>query len=534
MIKALTAILFLLAFLTRVLFVSDYPAGFTPDEASFGYDAYSILKTGKDQWGVSMPLTLKSFGDYKLPLYSYLAIPFVSIFGLSEFSTRLPAALIGFLSVVVSYLLFALLIERAKLENKGLVKLLFLAMFALSPWHISLSRGAFEANLSSFFIPLGMYLFFKARNNKYLYLLSALSFGVNMFSYHSARVVTPLVVLLLIWLTRSKIQKTNLLLFGLVILPFFLISSYFLVFAGGGRLATSTIFSSGLSFGDNRFVAISNGANQILATVFHNKPAEIVVRFFENILSYLSPQYYLSEGAREATYGMLPGQAILDPIAFIGLIFGFIYIIKSRSFVYLPIIILASFIPASLSVGPGHAANRAALAMPFLYFLSALGLGYLITRASTINKKYGSGLFVASLASTILLFVNFAFNYIYVQPTKSAEAMFSGVDLIVGESFPRGDLIVSRNISESHIFFAFYSNLDPAVFQSFSKDWDLEGERMAWVDQLSEWSLPGTTFRSIDWVKDLQTNSTLVVKKGDVPEEIYLKNKHRIICWLCE
>ncbi len=231
---------------------------------------------------------------------------------------------------------------------------------------------------------------------------------------------------------------------------------------------------------------------------------------------------------------MLPGQAIFDPITFVGLILGFVYVVRSKSFTYLPIIVLASYVPAALSVGPGHAANRAALVIPFLYYLAALGLGYFIRKLSSIRKQYGSTLFALSLASIVFLFVNFLFNYVYVQPTKAYEAMFSGIDSIVEESLPRGDLIVSRNISEAHIFFAFYSSMDPAVFQSFSKDWDLEGEGVAWVDQLSQWSLPATNFRSIDWVKDLQTNSTLVIKKGDLPDEVYIKNKHRIICWLCE
>lgn len=534
MIKIITAVLFVIAFLVRIISISEYPAGFTPDEASFGYDAYSILKTGEDQWGQYLPLTLKSFGDYKLPLYTYLSIPFVAIFGLNEFSVRLLGAVLGFLSVLISYKLFSKLIVDSKLEYSEFLKVLFLAMISLSPWHVALSRGAFEANLSSFFMPLGIYLFISAKNNKLLYLLSALSFGLNMFSYHSARVVTPLVIILIAWTFRKKISKNNLATFTILVAPFVLASAVLMLSSGGGRLATSSILSSGLSFGDNRFVAVKNGANSAVATIFHNKPAEVVIKFSENFLSYLSPQFYLSEGAREATYGMLPGQAILDPIAFVGLIFGIIYVFRSRKFSYILIIIAISLVPASLSVGPGHAANRAALVVPFLFYLSSLGLGYLIKTINESRNKLGYSVVVISLTSTTVLFVSFLFNYIYIQPTKTAEAMFSGMDSVVNESLPRGDLIVSRNISESHIFFAFYSSLDPVVFQSFSKNWDLEGEGVSWVDQLSEWSLPGTKFRSIDWVRDLQTGSTLVVKKGDIPEEVYIKNKHKIICWLCE
>ena len=97
--------IFVLGLVSRLVNLGNIPAGFTPDEASFGYDAYSILKTGKDQWENVLPVVFKSFGDGKLPVYTYLAIPSVFVFGLNEFAVRFPNALLGSFSVVVSYLL---------------------------------------------------------------------------------------------------------------------------------------------------------------------------------------------------------------------------------------------------------------------------------------------------------------------------------------------------------------------------------------------------------------------------------------------
>src|SRR3990167_575419 len=94
-----------LAFLLRTIGITSYPTGFTTDEASYGYDAYSILKTGKDQWGQAWPLTLRASGDFKLPLYSYITVPFVAVFGLNEFAVRLPNAVFGTLAVLMTYLL---------------------------------------------------------------------------------------------------------------------------------------------------------------------------------------------------------------------------------------------------------------------------------------------------------------------------------------------------------------------------------------------------------------------------------------------
>src|SRR3989344_4338949 len=103
--KWLLAVILGLAFFLRIAGLSSFPPGFTPDEASFGYDAYSILKTGKDQWGKPFPVVLESFGDFKSPLYTYLAVPSVASFGLNKFAVRLPNAILGTIAVYITYLL---------------------------------------------------------------------------------------------------------------------------------------------------------------------------------------------------------------------------------------------------------------------------------------------------------------------------------------------------------------------------------------------------------------------------------------------
>ena len=163
--KKLLLLILTVAFLLRAVGLNSYPPGFTPDEASFGYDAYSILETGRDQWGKSFPLTLQSFGDYKSPLYSYVAIPFVAVFGLEKYSVRLANAVVGTLAVYLTYLLaYELFNNRLIFKTKvdpeiGAIIASFL--LAISPWHVMMSRGAFEANLALFFIVAGVYFFLK-------------------------------------------------------------------------------------------------------------------------------------------------------------------------------------------------------------------------------------------------------------------------------------------------------------------------------------------------------------------------------------
>lgn len=80
----------LLASLLRFYHFTSNPPGLNTDETAIGYNAYSILKTGKDEYSQKFPLAFRSFDDYKPPLYIYLTVPSVAIFGLNEFAVRFP------------------------------------------------------------------------------------------------------------------------------------------------------------------------------------------------------------------------------------------------------------------------------------------------------------------------------------------------------------------------------------------------------------------------------------------------------------
>ena len=153
--KFLLIAIFLIASLTRLLYLEQFPNGFTGDEAQQGYSAYSILKTGKDEWGQVLPIFPRGFGDYKPPLYTYLTIPSVAVFGLNIFAVRLPSALIGILTVGFIYLL-----TKELFKNKT-IAVWAAFLLAINPWHIQLSRTAFEGNAGILFFVIGLWLFLK-------------------------------------------------------------------------------------------------------------------------------------------------------------------------------------------------------------------------------------------------------------------------------------------------------------------------------------------------------------------------------------
>src|SRR5438876_10820734 len=99
---ALTGVL-LLALLLRVWRLDSVPPGPDSDEVAIGYNAYSILRTGRDEYGASWPVLFRSYGDYKRPLYIYATVPSVALLGLTPISIRLPAALAGTAAVGMTY-----------------------------------------------------------------------------------------------------------------------------------------------------------------------------------------------------------------------------------------------------------------------------------------------------------------------------------------------------------------------------------------------------------------------------------------------
>ena len=123
-------ILFILAvgFFLRVWHIKESAATVGFDEAALGYNAYSLMLTGKDEHGFSYPISLKSFGDYKPAMYAYLTIPFIKVFGLSNLSLRMVSAIAGVVSAYFVYLIFGLYVKEEKYRIAGLVLAL------MQPW----------------------------------------------------------------------------------------------------------------------------------------------------------------------------------------------------------------------------------------------------------------------------------------------------------------------------------------------------------------------------------------------------------------
>src|SRR3990167_7720331 len=122
------SLILVIALFLRFYQISNLPPSLNWDEVSIGYNAYSILKTGKDEWGQFLPLSFRAFGDYKLPVYIYLDVPFVVILGLNEIAVRLPSVLAGIGIVILTFFILKELTKSVYLSLWGMF------IGAILPW----------------------------------------------------------------------------------------------------------------------------------------------------------------------------------------------------------------------------------------------------------------------------------------------------------------------------------------------------------------------------------------------------------------
>ena len=288
-----------LAGLLRFWQLGSLPPSLTWDEAAWGYNAYALGIDGRDEFGRFLPMDyLESFGDYKPPVYAYLDVVPVKVLGLTAFATRFPSAFLGTLSILIAYFLVKRLF--AKSDRKKWYGLTAALLLAISPWHIMLSRAAFEANVAMFFILCGVWLFFvwiQEKKPAYLF-LSVFSFILSVYTFNSARVVAPLFLIILslvFWKFLWQHKKTVLItcLFGIMLLIPFL---HFLASPESRLRYNEVNIFSDVSLVKDANQQIANDHNAWWSKIIHNRRFVYTVAYLQHYFDNLSPSFLFIHG----------------------------------------------------------------------------------------------------------------------------------------------------------------------------------------------------------------------------------------------
>ena len=414
----------------RLTALSNIPNGFYCDEASTGYDAYSLLRTGRDQWGEYWPLFARTFGAYDEALYRYLVVPCIHFFGLNEFAVRLPAALTGILTVLVFYLL----VKECFNRKTALVAAFFMAV---SPWHVHFSRIGFRAILMPLFICAGLLFFIKGlRKRPYLY-LSAATFATSLYTYSAARIFVPIFLLATAFIFRKDLIKAG----------------YHIVIAGIMFLLMSV---PGILY----WISPHGMARADL--LLNMAPKNLIFTY----LSYFNPRFLFIEGDANLRHSIM-GQGQLYFFEWLSVIAGILYALKDRGKICKLFLVWLFLypIPAALT-DYGHAL-RSITGVPVFCLLSALGVFAL---ADTVKDKVRKPYLYAASVVTVVAVLLFRVNYFVGYPVYSTAQWQYGLReaFKTAKSIPHDHLIISDNIVMPHIFALFYTGFSPEKYHKLN------------------------------------------------------------------
>lgn len=468
-------ILFLLILLcgivVRFYLLGVNPPSLTWDETAWGYNAYALSQDEKDEFGRFLPYDyLESFGDYKPPLYAYAAIFPVKLFGLTEFATRFPSAFFGVLTVFVSYFLIKEIFYPLKEKEK--LGLLGMGILAISPWHIMLSRAAFEANVASFFLVFGCFLFLLGkRRYHWMIIISFCSFLLSLYTFNSERIVSPLFILVLIisfrkfLISHTRVALVAFLFAGVLLLPIlkFLFSSQ-----ASLRFREVNIFSD-ISVVERINQEVQNDQESSLSKLIHNRRITYAVEYLRHYFDNLDPNFLFIKGDGNPRFSIQDvGELYIWEAPF--LLLGIFFLCKKKEGYWwiIPVWLFLGIIPAASARETPHALRTEA-ALPTFQILTAYGL--LCSYTFLKRFKY----LVIALLSLIIIFnfVYFLHGYFLQYPILYSHEWQYGykesIAYVKNVENKYNHIVMTTDLGRPYIYYLFYLQIPPETFRRTAK-----------------------------------------------------------------
>lgn len=509
----LFVIIFLIGFFLRFIQLSSIPNGLYPDETALGYNAYSILVSGKDEHGETYPLYFRSFDDYKLPVYIYLTSAAINFFGEGAFSVRLASAVFGSLSIAA---LFYLVYVLSKNKYLASVSALFLA---LNPWHFFFSRAGYEVNVATSFILFGVLFFvLSLTKEKKLYFLipSAIFFLLSVYTYNVTRLIAPVIfIALIIFYYKNLTDKSKTIL--ITVLTFFLV----------GMLPFITSFitlqsESGFSSHKDALIIGNATKAEIIETrsYFIDLPPLIqkavfnyyfLVAFYyvKNLVSFFSTSFFFILGSDKPNQNI--GQmAMFYFFEFPLIIAGVYYALKKKAKFLIPVLIwlLAVFIFGSVVRIVPNGTRTFPVVIP-LTILSSYGF-YILLEKLLYLKSMKVKISVIALSGFVIIYsyLFFFLSYFVRYPIEKAKDWRSEdqktVSRILELEKNYNEIVFLENSEFFYTSFLYYSRYSPTTYHRSAK------YRQSGLVSTLE-SVGKYKFGNIDWKNESPKEGTLYI-----------------------
>ncbi len=509
-----------LAFVLRIYNITSVPPSPDWDEASLGYNAYSILKTGKDEFGNYLPLSLRSFNDYKPAFYAYTAIPSVALFGLNIFAVRLPSVLMGVLTVIGVFFLAEYLRKSLKQSRLNVsFSLLVSFLLSISPWHLQFSRGAFEVNSGLFLLVWGAVFLLWGTVKPGFLLLSAVFYSLSLYAYHSSRIFVPLFLLGVFIIYRDKFLAVRKYLAVAVIIGIIMsLPALFIMISPEGRqrLAGVSIYTDQTGLLRDNVIKIDqdNAVNNKFANLLHNRRLTYVERFIEGYLWHFTPIWLFLNGDGVGRHHA-PDMGLLYLIELPFVLLGLYKLLGAKE--KEKYIILLWFLLPALAGAP---TNQVPHAIRSYYFLPVFQIFTALGIISAVKNFQSDKIRQMLIFVTVLLYsANFTYYldaYFRHFPYEYAKHWQYGYKEAIAATQSLEDkyhrIIFSGKLEQPYIYYLFYTKYDPSVYlaKGGSKEIDFNN----W----SHLKLDKYEFKLFNWNEEINRNNTLYIgRPADFP-----------------
>ncbi len=463
----LLAILIVAGFL-RFYNLSTNPPGIHADEADSGYNAYSILKTGRDFYGNFLPLQIVGFAqNYRTPLSTYITIPFVAVFGLAPLSVRMPTALLGIAFVYLIYLF------SKRIFDSEWISIIAAFLAAVNPWAVHISRPYADHILALDFVILALVLVINKSKNYWPYIFSGIFLGLSLFSYHAPKIFLPLFLpfLLIYLIKKGDVPKKFLLISILVFVLFYTLvlgSSFF----GQGGQEYKNVTAINKDVAQKIVDKERRVTNAPLAAsgIFHNKPLFYFKELARNTGKFISINYLFLDGESNLTAwvgdrGLF--YLVELPLLLIGLYFLFTK--KRQLFWFFFFWFVAAIIPGAITRDQMYT-YRGIYLLPLMLMIIAFGIYSAFN--GVFNKKKTIFIFVLG-AIYLLSIISYYFHYFYDYPVYSrawwAAEDHEAINYII-QNQHKYEKFFSDGGNDWVLLYAFDTNYDPVLFEKALKN----------------------------------------------------------------
>lgn len=506
-------IIFFLGFFLRFYLLSEFPIHLNLDEISQLYEAISIAQTGKDIYGNFLPTVFPLFGVYAPGHYIYITSLVYKIFGEWEIIIRIPAALMGALTIL------SVAVFVNKLFNNFKITILSAFLVAIAPSEIFYSRKSFEYMDGHFFVFLGLSFLLTSleKSRSYFWgIIGGVFLALAMYTYTAHTFSIPLIIISfgLIFIKKIVSQKRSLWFFlswFICILPLI-----YMIFTNPDmRYRASTIFITKDPFFGG-LINISKSDNPFLSYFYQTKT--LVDYSFNRYLSQFDPAYLFANGLDLTNQGFLDmGPLYFWQLPF--LIMGIVFVIRSslpkQNKRFLVSLMLLSIVAGSLTF-ESHSPHRSVMAFTLISIFSATGLYWFLGLLNNFKQIQRTGrfyIFMTLLWVPVLNFVYFVHIYTVNYPNEKSQNIYYPFKLVAQflwsqyDNFPQiifdpqfGEIVPEAGAG-AHYYLAYYGHYPPAKFQKEYRIGDKPREII--FDKFS--------IRQVYWPEDKDLRNILMV-----------------------